>query len=151
MADFGPKKEAGKAKSGQGPAAASSKDVEYQAPPTIHLQHHHLEKLGMKTMPPVGSKVNISGVAHVGATSENQDDMTSPGRPMGSGDSTPRRSMTLHLHKMEMGGGNDAVKEESQKDGMKGAIDAALKTGAGSAAAKGKPAGKTPTPRGGGD
>lgn len=151
MADFTPKKvkEPGKAKSGQGPAIASTKDAEHQSPPVLHLDHGHLEKLMPKGsgMPPIGSKVRISGLAHVGAASENQDEMS----PAGKG--KVRRSMTLHLHQMDMGqdGITEGEKEESQKDGMKSEIDKALSQHAGSEAAKGKPKGKTPTPRGGQD
>jgi hypothetical protein len=147
MADFSPPKaEASKAK-GSLPRDNSS---EHQAPPVIHLEHHHLAKLGLKKMPPVGSKIKISGLAHVGATSENQDSMAPAGRPMGSGASTPRRSMTLHLHSMEMGknGISDNDQEESQKEGMKGEIDKALAKGAGSESKDGKKSSKSSTPRG---
>jgi hypothetical protein len=137
MADFTPKlsTEKGKAK-GSLPKDNSS---EHQSPPRLYLEHHHLEKLGMDKMPAVGSKIKISGLAHVGSTSEDDD----PGIDGGK-----RRSMTLHLHKMDMGTDNS---EESQKDGMKGAIDKALSKAAGSEAEKGNAKGKTPPVRGGGD
>jgi hypothetical protein len=115
---------------------------EIMAPPVIHLEHHHLEKLLPKgsKMPPVGSKIKISGLAHVGATSE-QDESRSPpshgldprleGEKVGGG---KRRSMTLHLHKMDMGqeGISGGEKEESQKAGMKAEIDRVLTKGEGS-------------------
>lgn len=136
MADFTPKKEATKAK-----GSLAKDDTEHQSPPTMYLQHHHLEKLGLKKMPAVGSKIKISGLAHVGSTSENQDN--------GDGGS-PRRSMTLHMHKMEVGKDGPGAEEdqaEQTKQGAKAEMDKAL----GSEAAKGKKEGKTPTPRGGGD
>ena len=70
---LGPKMESSKAKGGEGKAEASSRDAEHEAPPRLLLSHGHLKKLGMTKMPPVGSKIHISGVAHVGATSEDQD------------------------------------------------------------------------------
>lgn len=127
MADFTPKKvstEAGKAK-----GSLAHNNVEHQAPPVIHLEHHHLEKLGMTKMPAVGSKIKISGLAHVGATSEH-DDAAQPGEKSG------RRSMTLHLHKMDVGGGNNSgakeVDQEAEKaKGAKAEMDKALSRGAG--------------------
>lgn len=119
MANFTPKakQEANKAKGGTLPRDSA----EHQAPPHIYLEHHHLEKLGMTKMPAVGSKIKISGLAHVGATSENQD----------RGDGGKKRSMTLHLHKMEIGR-DEHDHEESQKAGMKAAVDKALTKGEGS-------------------
>jgi hypothetical protein len=157
VADFTPKKlstEKGSAKGGIGAKPPASQD-EAARPPTLYLEHHHLEKLGMKKMPAVGSKIKISGVAHVGATSEHNDGHP-PGEREGSGQSTgpsTRRSMTLHLHSMDMGADQQSsdAKDESQRDGMKSEIDKALTQHAGSEAAKGKAKGKTPTPRGGGD
>jgi hypothetical protein len=136
MADFMPKKSANKAKSGQGPAESGSKDAEYQAPPMIHLDHQHLEKLmpAGSAMPPVGSKIKINGLAHVGSASENQDSMA----PAGKGKT--RRSMTLHLHQMEMGADgpdNDVAQEEQSKAGAKAEMDKALSKGAGSESKKG--------------
>ena|ERR1700676_367164 len=141
MADFTLKKgkETNKAKG----SLPMENTAEHEAPPRLYLEHHHLAKLGLTKMPPVGSKIKISGLAHVGATSEDQ----SPGIKGGA-----RRSMTLHLHKMEVGKeGIDGASEETQKDGMKSEIDKALTKHAGSEAEKGKAKGKTPTPRGGGD
>lgn len=66
MADFAPKKEASKAK-----GSLAHDNAEYQSPPTIYLQDHHLKALGFKETPKVGSKIKISGLAHVGASSEN--------------------------------------------------------------------------------
>lgn len=149
MADFTPKKQsdAGKAKG----SLAHDNISEHEAPPRLYLEHHHLEKLGLKKMPAVGSKIKISGTAHVGATSENSSDAPSGGKAKG-GEGNTQRSMTLHLHKMDVGTDNQSGEtEESQKDGMKAAIDKALVKGAGSESAKGKAPGKTPTPRGGGD
>ena len=147
MADFTPKKvstEKGKAVG----SLASGNDVEHQEPPTIYLGHHHLAKLGMDKMPPVGSKIKISGLAHVGSTSES-DRAAEPGEKGGAG---KRRSMTLHLHKMEMGtDGAGTASDESQKEGMKSEIDKALTKHAGSESKKGQKEGKAPAVRAGGD
>ena len=146
MADFTPKKvstEKGKA----GGSLPSGTDPEHQEPPTIYLAHHHLAKLGMDKMPAVGSKIKISGLAHVGATSE-RNEAKQPGEKGGG----KQRSMTLHLHKMEMGadGAGDAS-DESQKEGMKSEIDKALTKHAGSESKKGQKEGKAPAVRAGGD
>ena len=136
MANFMPKKSPSKAKSGQGPAVSSSKDAEYQSPPTLHLSHDHLAKLmpAGSSMPPVGSKIRISGLAHVGSASEDQDSMVPAGK------SGTRRSMTLHMHQMEMGTDgpdNDVAQEEQSKAGAKAEMDKALAKGAGNESKKG--------------
>jgi len=114
------KSEPGKAKGGIGGAPTSGEDGH---PPTIYLHEDHLKKLGIHTMPTVGDKLHIAAHAHVGATSENQD--------KGDGGKA-RRSLTLHLHKMEVGGGKQPeMSDESQTAGAKAAIDKALKRGAG--------------------
>lgn len=123
MVDFAPKTEVGSAK-GSLPRGSA----EHQSPPTIYLQHHHLEKLGMKEMPKVGSKIKISGLAHVGSTNESNDQSGE-----GSG---PRRSMTLHMHKMEVGkdgnvGSSDVEQAEESKSGAKAEMDKALARGMG--------------------
>ena len=149
MADFTPKAESSKAKG----SLAHDNSSEHQSPPSLYLTHSHLEKLLPKgsKMPPVGSKIKISGLAHVGATSENADSPPSGGKAKG-GEANTKRSMTLHLHKMDMAHGaqpgvSDADQETESAKGAKAEMDRAL----GSEAAKGKPKGKTPTPRGGQD
>lgn len=135
MANFAPKKSASKAKSGQGPAEVMSKDAEHQEPPRMYLEHHHLEKLGMKKMPSVGSKVRISGLAHVGATSEDHDSMAPAGGKGGM-----KRRMTLNMHEMEIGADgpdNDEEQAEQSKAGAKAEMDKALARGAGSESKKG--------------
>ena len=133
-----------KAEAGKAKGSLATNNVEHQSPPSLYLGHEHLAKFGIKNMPAVGTKVKISGVAHVGATSENQDHGDGGG---------PRRSMTLHMHKMEVGTDQQSsdAKEQGQKDGMKAAIDKALTKDAGSESKNHKAPGKTPTPRGGGD
>jgi hypothetical protein len=131
MADFAPKKDASKAK-----GSLPKDNAEHQPPPMIHLEEHHIAKLFPhdKALPPVGSKIKISGLVHVGAHSEHQDSMQEPGRKIGTGATTPkdtRRSMTLHLHKMEVGkdGGNSSndVDQEAEKaKGAKAEMDKAL-------------------------
>jgi hypothetical protein len=108
-----------------------------QAPPRLYLEHYHLEKLGIKKMPPVGTKLHIHAVAHVGSTSEDQD----------VGDGGKRRSMTLHLHQMDMGDGtqpgvSDVDQEEESKVGAKAAMDKALSRQEGSESAKKSASGK---------
>jgi hypothetical protein len=117
MADFTPKKVS--AEKGSAKGSLAHDNTEHQAPPMIHLEHHHLAKLGVDKMPPVGSKIRISGLAHVGATSEDHN----PGIK-----GKPTKRMTLHLHQMELGheGITDEVKSESQKAGAKGEMDKAL-------------------------
>jgi hypothetical protein len=130
MADFTPKKVS--SEKGKATGSLPHDSAEHQDPPRVYLEHHHLEKLGLKKMPAVGSKIKVSGVAHVGSTSENTEHAPSGGKAPGKEGST-RRTMTLHFHKMELGreGISDGEKEESQKAGMKGAMDKALKRAAG--------------------
>ena len=130
----GTPKESSKATGGVGPAKVMGEDT--QPPPTLHLSHKHLEKLlpDGTPMPPVGSKIHINGLAHVRATSEDHDSMTSPGK------GKPRRSMTLHMHKMEMGVDgpeNDVEQEEESKKGAKAEMDKALSKQQGSESKKG--------------
>ena len=103
-----------------------------QPPPTLHLGHKHTEKLGLKKMPAVGTKLHFHAVGHVGSTSEDQDSM--------AGSKKPRRSMTLHIHQMEMGADgpdNDVAQEEQSKAGAKAEMDKALAKGAGNESKKG--------------
>lgn len=140
MADFTPKKVSKEAGTAKGSLAHDN--TEHQEPPRIYLEHHHLEKLGMTKMPAVGSKIKISGLAHVGAISENQADNPSGGKAKG-GEGNTRRSMTLHLHKMDVGSdGNEADQEAQTAKGAKAAMDAELTKHAGSESSKAKAAGK---------
>jgi hypothetical protein len=153
MADFTPKKVSGESGPGIRPKAEGSRDVEHEDPPVLHLQAHHIGKLFSDgKMPKVGSKIKVSGLVHVGATSEHQEAPPSGGKAKG-GEGNTRRTMALHFHKMEVGIDQQSsdAKEQGQKDGMKAAIDKALTKDAGSSAEKGKAKGTTPTPRGGGD
>jgi hypothetical protein len=122
-------KEAGKAAGGK---QAMTPGEDTQPPPTLHLGHKHMEKLGLKKMPAVGTKLHFHAVAHVGSTSEDQDSM--------AGSKKPRRSMTLHIHQMEIGADgpdNDVAQEEQSKAGAKAEMDKALAKGAGSESKKG--------------
>jgi hypothetical protein len=94
-------------------------------PPTLYLEDEHLKKLRLHEMPKVGEKLHAHIVAHVGAASEDQD--------RGDG-GKPKRRMTLHVHKMELGEdgpGKEEKQEEESKKGAKAAMDKALKHEAG--------------------
>ena len=159
MADFTPKKLSPEASKAKGSLAHNN--AEHQDPPRLYLEHHHLEKLMPKgsKMPPVGSKIKISGLAHVGSTSENSEHAPSGGKAQKGGEGNTRRSMTLHLHKMEMAHGkqpgtSDADQEAETAKGAKAEMDKALKHGAGGskkADAEGEEDGAEATPRAGGD
>ena len=144
--------EPGKAKG----SLAKEKDEAF-SPPMIHLTHEHMKKFGIKQMPKVGSKVKISGLVHVGSTSEH-DGSHSFGEPGAEG-GKPSHSMTLHLHKMEMAhdgikGASDVDQEEESKKGAMAEMDKALKREMGgkkSKQAEGAQSGGSTTPRAGGD
>jgi len=131
MADFTPKKVSSEKGSAKG--SLPTDNAEHQRPPTIYLEHHHLEKLGLKNMPKVGSKIKISGLAHVGATSEHDHSASASSRAEGTGATTPKntRSMTLHLHKMDVAkdgieGVSDVDQEEQSKAGALAEVNKAL-------------------------
>jgi len=114
------KTEKGKAKTGESPAPMRDDEMP-ERPPTLYLEHEHLKKLGIKKMPGIGEKLHARMVAHVGAISEDQD--RGDGRE-------PRRHMTLHIHKMDMGTdgpGKEVDQEAESKAGAKAAMDKALK------------------------
>lgn len=114
--------EPGKAKG----SLAKDKDEAF-SPPMIHLTHEHMKKFGIKQMPKVGSKIKISGLVHVGSTSEH-DGSHSFGEPGAEGEG-PSHSMTLHLHKMEMGkdtAGEQVAQEAETAKGAKAEMDKAL-------------------------
>ena len=132
-----PKAEKGKAV-GSNPTIAGE---DTQPPPSIRLGHSHLQALGMKSLPAVGTKLHLHAIAHVGSTSEDQD--------RGDGGKA-RQSMTLHLHSMDLGDGKQsAMSDEDQKAGAKAEIDKALTKRAGSESAKAKPAGAKEGGKGG--
>jgi len=144
-----------KVKGEKGSAAGSLAPTEHQRPPTVYLEHHHLEKLGLTKMPPVGSKIHVHGLAHVGATSENQETPPSGGKAPGKEGST-KRSMTLHFHKMEIGGhdGSDVDQDAEKAKGAKAEMDKALKREMGgkkSTESEGEEDGGEDVPRGGED
>jgi hypothetical protein len=115
MADM---KEPGLEEEGKsGGAFPADKDApEYRH--TVHLDHHHMKKLGLhKKLPGVGQMLKLHAHARV-----KEVGMTSPGKPR----------MTLEIHKMGIEGGPSKVaKEESNAKGMKDAIDGALNAGKG--------------------
>jgi len=108
-------------------------------------------------MPPVGSKIKINGLAHVGSTSENQADPPSGGKAKG-GEANTKRNMTLHFHQMDMSTGaqpgvSDADQEAESAKGAKAEMDKALKRGAGGDGkdSEGEESSNARTPRGGQD
>jgi len=130
VADFAPKKLAGESGPGIKPKAEGSRDVEHEAPPVLHLEAHHIAKLFKNKMPPVGSKIPVHALVHVGAYSEDHAGPPSGGKIKGAaGTDNPGRSMTLHFHKMDMGTdqqSSDAVKEGQTAGGAKAEMDKAL-------------------------
>jgi hypothetical protein len=133
MADFTPKKLAGESGPGIKPKAEGSRDVEHDAPPVMHLEAHHIAKLFKNKMPPVGSKIPMHAVVHVGAYSEDADGPPSGGKAKG-GEGNTKRTMTLHFHKMEHGTdqqSSDAEKEGQSAKGAKAEMDKALARQAG--------------------
>ena len=153
--------EPAKAKSGEGkpggaegPLHASSAPEDYAEPPSLHLTHKHLTKLGLKGLS-AGQTLHVHAVARV--HSAHSAEWTQPRNPSGGkaagGEGNTKHDATLHFHKMEVGTDQQSgdTKKQDQKDGMKAAIDKALTKDAGSEAAKGKKPGKTPSVRAGGD
>ena|SRR5271156_4676793 len=131
MADFTPKKLSTEKSGAKGSLAMDN--TEHQAPPVMHLEAHHIDKLFKGKMPKVGSKIKVSGLVHVGATSEHQEHNPSGGKAPG-GEGKTRRTATLHFHKMDVatdGPGKEVDQEEESKKGAKAEMDKALSKGAG--------------------
>src|SRR5271165_7638266 len=80
---------------------AKGASAEHQAPPVLHLEAHHIEKLFKNKMPPIGSKIKVHGLVHVGAYSEGADGPPSGGKAKG-GEGNTGRTMALHFHKMDV-------------------------------------------------
>jgi hypothetical protein len=135
MADFTPKSDPSKAKG----SLARDNTSEHEAPPVMHLEAHHIAKLFKNKLPPIGSKVKVSGLVHVGAFNEGADGPPSGGKAKGGEGNTPR-TMSLHFHKMDLGTdtpGEQVDQEEQSKKGAKSAMDKALSRGAGTSEGKG--------------
>ena len=125
MATFAPKKDPTTAK-----GSLAHDNTEHQAPPVLHLQAHHIDKLFKGKMPKVGSKIKVHGLVHVGSTSESHEHAPSGGKAKG-GEGNTHRTATLHFHKMEigadgMGGPKDADEETKSAQGAKAEMDKAL-------------------------
>lgn len=85
--------------------------------PTIHLEHEHMQKLGLKGVS-VGDKVMVHALAHVVSHSQHESE-----------GGEPRAHMQLEVHKM--GAEPQVPVEQNQGDdnataGAKSAMDAAL-------------------------
>jgi hypothetical protein len=86
--------------------------------PRLHLDHEHLEKLGIDKLPKVGSKLKLQVHAHVSETGEDKRN--------GKG----RRRMTIHITHIGHDGGDEKSEQAKHDDLTKGArsvMDAALK------------------------
>jgi hypothetical protein len=128
---IGPKSSPNTAKDGQGKASAGSRDAEPSNPPVLHLEDHHIAKLFGKKLPPIGSKIKFNAVAHVGAYNEDGD---GGANPKVKGETSTKRSMALHFHKMEDGTDqqtSDSEKEGQSAKGAKAEMDKALARQAG--------------------
>ena len=116
---------------GKAPGASA----EHQSPPVMHLEDHHIAKLFGKKMPPIGSKIKVHGLIHVGAYNENQEANPSGGKAKG-GEGNTKRTMALHFHKMDIAQDNQrgekTVDQEAESaKGAKAEMDKALEREAG--------------------
>ncbi len=121
---IGPKSESGEGHAPSGGKAPGA-SAEHQSPPILHLEDHHIQKLFGKKMPPIGSKIKVHGLIHVGAYSENNTD-----EPSGEGNT--KRTMALHFHKMDIAQDNQRGEKTVDQDaerakGAKAEMDKALK------------------------
>jgi hypothetical protein len=71
----------------------------------VHLSHEHLQKLGVKTPPAVGTKVSFHGEGEV--TSSHSSD----------GEGGPKHSMRMTMHKADV---------NAEDKGVRGDVEAAL-------------------------
>ncbi len=114
---------------------AKGASAEHQSPPILHLEDHHIQKLFGKKMPPIGSKIKVHGLIHVGAYNENQEANPSGGKAKG-GEGNTKRTMALHFHKMDIAQDNQrgekTVDQEAERaKGAKAEMDKALEREAG--------------------
>lgn len=131
---IGPKSESGEGHAPSGGKAPGA-SAEHQSPPILHLEDHHIQKLFGKKMPPIGSKIKVHGLIHVGAYSEDQTDAPSGGKASG-GEGNTKRTMALHFHKMDIAQDNQrgekTVDQEAERaKGAKAEMDKALEREAG--------------------
>lgn len=76
----------------------------------VHVSHEHLQKLGYKTPPSVGTKVSLHGEGEV--TESHSGDV----------DGEKRHHIRLTLHKGEM---NGEERPEDNRKGVRGDVEAA--------------------------
>src|SRR5271166_1995402 len=140
---IGPKSEGGTDRAPSGGKALGA-SAEHSPPPSIHLGHEHMKKLGLhKAGLRVGDKIHVHAIAHVGAVSEDQAHNPSGGKAPG-GEGNTHHTATLHFHHMEVGtkGIDGAGQQEQEAKNFKGAkaeMDKALEREIGG---KGKKRGK---------
>jgi hypothetical protein len=84
--------------------------------PTLHLEHHHLQKLGLKGVS-VGDKVMVHAMAHVVSRSQHENK-----------DGEPSGHMSLDLHKMAASpmSAEEPKGDEAATSEAKSAMDKAL-------------------------
>jgi hypothetical protein len=70
----------------------------------VQLQHHHIEKLGLKGPLPHGTKIQFTG----------EGEIADSGTREGYSDAEPQHHMTLRLRRAELDQGNGA--DERRKD-----------------------------------
>lgn len=120
---------------------AKGASAEHLAPPVLHLEAHHIEKLFKNKMPPVGSKIKFNAVAHVGAYNEDSSGPPSGGKAQQGGEGSTKRTMALHFHKMQTDVGTEhapGVDQEAERaKGAKAEMDKALEREAGGKKGKG--------------
>lgn len=87
-----------------------------QGYPTVHLEHHHLKKLGLHGVS-VGDKVMVHALAHVVSHSQHENE-----------DGEPTGHMSMDLHKMSAEPQEAKIEEGGDEKAAKGIMDQALKT-----------------------
>lgn len=101
------------------PTLAGKSGEDYGYGLNVNLDHDHLQKLGIKTLPKPGTVLHLRAHAHVRDTSEHTDE-----------DGKPRRHVNLQLRKMELKAEQRAADEpdvqEGNLRGAKAAMDQAL-------------------------
>ena len=104
-------KKAEKAQYDKAPGSIGGEDYGYNTRMT--LDHDMLEKMGVKKLPTVGSKMKVHALAHVVSTSEDH-----------STDGKKRRRVELQMHHMGVAPHRERGTDD---DTTKGAVDAMSK------------------------